>query len=165
MLNIVSEVSTSKCSSCKCSSCIYLSAIFIPCCPCIFLKSYGTKNLENDCRCLSSVCLLTKNKKPVYNLQSLSTPAEVCFSTTHLTVCHERPPESVIIFHLPVFAQLWVRIRCSACVISPQTLRLLPSAEFSISRLLCGILTYFFSRFRSSLASCMAYLSLLVGPF
>ena len=34
---------------------INLSGIFIPCCPCIFLKSYGTKDLENNCRCLSSV--------------------------------------------------------------------------------------------------------------
>ena len=49
MLNIVSEVSTSKCSSC-----INLSAIFIPFCPGIFLKSYGTKDLENNCRCFSS---------------------------------------------------------------------------------------------------------------
>ena len=61
MLNIVSEVSASKCSSC-----INLSAIFIPWCPCIFLKSYGTKDLENNCRCFSSVCLLTKKKKPFY---------------------------------------------------------------------------------------------------
>ena len=42
---------------------INLSAILIPCCPCIFLKSYGTKDLKNNCRCFSSVCLLTKNKK------------------------------------------------------------------------------------------------------
>ena len=26
-----------------------------PCCPCIFLKSYGTKDLENNCRCFSSI--------------------------------------------------------------------------------------------------------------
>ena len=45
-------------------SCIKLSAIFIPCCPCIFLKSYGTKDFENDCRWFSNVCLLTDNKKP-----------------------------------------------------------------------------------------------------
>ena len=51
MLNIVSEVIASKCSSC-----INLSAIFIPCCPCIFLKSYGTKDLENNCRCFSNFC-------------------------------------------------------------------------------------------------------------
>ena len=42
VLNIVSEVGTSKCSSC-----INLSVVFIPCCPCIFLKSYGTKDLED----------------------------------------------------------------------------------------------------------------------
>ena len=45
---------------------------FIPCCPCIFLKSYGMKDLENDCRCFSSVCLLTKNKKPVFLLHSIA---------------------------------------------------------------------------------------------
>ena len=37
----------------KSSSCINLSAVFIPCCPCTFLMSYGTKGLENDCRCFT----------------------------------------------------------------------------------------------------------------
>ena len=56
---VVSEVSASTSSSC-----INLSAVFIPCCPCIFLTSYGTKGLENDCRCFTCVCLFTEDEKP-----------------------------------------------------------------------------------------------------
>ena len=68
VLNIVGEVSARKCSSC-----LKLSAIFFPCCPCIFLKSCGMKDLENGFRCFSCVCLLTDNKKPVYDTTSLRT--------------------------------------------------------------------------------------------
>ena len=30
---------------------------------CMFLMSYGTKGLENDCRCFTCVCLFTEDEK------------------------------------------------------------------------------------------------------
>ena len=71
MLNIVSEVRAGKCSSC-----INLSAIFIPCCPCIFLKSYGTKDLEkNAAASLVYVCLpKTRNLLTLFKRRYSSSP-------------------------------------------------------------------------------------------
>ena len=42
---------------------INLSAVFIPCCPCIFLMSYGAKDLETYCRCFTCVCLFTEDEE------------------------------------------------------------------------------------------------------
>ena len=73
---------------------INLSGIFIPCCPCIFLKSYGTKDLENNCRCLSSVHIffIAMNTERVHNIDFPSVEAEMVQTVWSYWIAIHWPP-------------------------------------------------------------------------